>query len=201
MITRYTEHFKNQLRFINLSCQSFDNGFLEESIRLCVCIRVLFYNTRNSTSLINHLGKENINLISSCGDSRNEDLENATFLESLIMIEGGIGLRPLLNDGPPCCYKEISFSDWWNQIILITPDQDRFTRKSLILSLANKDGGAHVDENLDSDYERLKEGYWLFLNEIDGDVITKKFANPHYLHVRQIGWEILNSPEILSLIK
>ncbi|MCF8304095.1 MAG: hypothetical protein K9I94_12525 [Bacteroidales bacterium] len=202
MSKRFTEHLKNQLRFINLSCKSFDKGFLEESLRLSVCIRVIFHNTRNSTSILKHLDKENINVLSSCGENRNEDVQNATFLESLIMFEGGKGLRPMLNDGPAWCYEEIYFSEWWNQIVLITNEgQDKFSRKSLILNLANKDGGAHVDENLDLDYERLKDGYWIYPNEVDGEEIDTKFEDPHYLHVRQIAWEILNSKDLLSLIE
>ncbi|MHA1747720.1 MAG: hypothetical protein ACTSYF_03655 [Promethearchaeota archaeon] len=71
METNYVKHLRNQLSFIHSSCNSFDNGFFEESIRLSVCIRVLFHNTNKSTSLFKHLGKENIKILSSCGENRN----------------------------------------------------------------------------------------------------------------------------------
>ncbi|MHA1747721.1 MAG: hypothetical protein ACTSYF_03660 [Promethearchaeota archaeon] len=128
-------------------------------------------------------------------------MHDATFLESLLIIGGRNGVRPKLDEGPPWSYREIPFEDWWNQIILITSSLDRFTRKSLILNLANKDGGAHIDKNLDPDYERLKSGYWWQPQKVNNEYMSIKFENPHYLHVRQIAWEILNSPEIISILQ
>ena len=48
-------------------------------------------------------------------------------------------------------YENLLFDEWWGmQIIKI--NNEVFTRKDLILSVANKDGGAHIDRNLPLSY-------------------------------------------------
>lgn len=48
-------------------------------------------------------------------------------------------------------YTNLLFDEWWGmQIIKI--NNEVFTRKDLILSVANKDGGAHIDRNLPLSY-------------------------------------------------
>ncbi len=48
-------------------------------------------------------------------------------------------------------YENLLFDEWWEmQIIKI--NNENFSRKELILSDANKDGGAHIDRNLPLSY-------------------------------------------------
>jgi hypothetical protein len=65
------------------------------------------------------------------------------------------GAKPLLEGKPG--EQLVSLSDWWNQTMLVVADGSEtitFTRKSLLLTLANKEGGAHVDPALPEEYEK-----------------------------------------------
>lgn len=76
-----------------------------------------------------------------------------------------------------------------------------FSRKRIILSAANKDGGAHVDEELEEYYESLcsgEHGLGITGNNLtfDGEPpfpqgITLFAQNTHLALIRQFGHEFL----------
>ena len=49
-------HLQEQVRFLNASARSFDEGFEGEAKRLSLVIRVLLHDTKRSTSLLTSLG-------------------------------------------------------------------------------------------------------------------------------------------------
>ena len=60
--------------------------------------------------------------------------------------------------GPPNPHRPpswVSFTRWWEEIVIKTTERTTFSRKQLVLAMANKDGGAHVDPKLNSDYANL----------------------------------------------
>lgn len=77
----------------------------------------------------------------------------------------------------------------------------RLTRRDIIWAASNKDGGAHVDPKLTPEYEALaKEGAaGALVYQHDGDVIVHSFTNAHLVAIRQLGHELLHSPDLLSL--
>ncbi|SRR6266481_5848819 len=70
---------------------------------------------------------------------------------------------PWLDDGPPI-RSQMKAEEWYNQTVyVLSHGTDRtISRKDIILTSANKDGGAHVDEKLTPQYESLKQlgGTW-----------------------------------------
>jgi hypothetical protein len=71
---RYQQELKKQLGFLRRSCQLYDEGEVDEAIRIAVPIRTIIHDTRNSTSLLTHLNAKGIKLWSSIEDTP----ENAT---------------------------------------------------------------------------------------------------------------------------
>lgn len=69
----------------------------------------------------------------------------------------------------------------------------RVARRDIALAAANKDGGAHVDAELPPEYQRLIEGLWVMMGT------GKHVAGQHLLYLRQMGFEILNSPDLSAL--
>jgi hypothetical protein len=68
-----------------------------------------------------------------------------------------------------------------------------FTRKDLVLSIANQDGGAHVDPQLDEDYAGLTRKNSIgWVAEIDGKIIPNE-SNPALASIRQIAYKVLES--------
>jgi hypothetical protein len=49
-------HLKTHLGFLARSCIAYDQGHLEEALRMAVSLRVMFHDTQSSTSLLRHLG-------------------------------------------------------------------------------------------------------------------------------------------------
>ena len=190
--SRYKAQLKSQLGSIERSCVSFDAGFRDEAKRIATTIRVLVRDTSSSTSLLTHLGANSVKLLSTC----------MLIVEppEILVFDGltsrtSAGFIPKLGKGRH--EKEMTCGDWWAQLVLIIRNA-RFTRKRLVLEIANKDGGSHVDANLTPDYEQIVNNFW-FQGAV-GAVATP-FTETHLLSIRQLGYEVLNSPELLNLWK
>jgi len=196
MDRRFNRKLGEQLRFIVRSSDTFDRGVEEEAMRIAVSLRVIFHDTRQSVSILNHLGLKNGKMLSSArghGDWRDYlghklDLTSPT---PMTMI-------PLLKKK----FSEANLSDWWDTETVFVHEGQSFTRRKIILSVANKDGGAHVDAELEAYYEILCAGeYALGITgslEYKGDPpfpqgVTQYAKNAHLALLRQFGHETLAS--------
>ncbi len=69
---------------------------------------------------------------------------------------GTSSFQPLLGQLPPeRIHPAAAFVDWWNDPVLTDADGTTYGRRSLVRSVANKEGGAHVDEALPPAYAAL----------------------------------------------
>jgi len=80
-------------------------------------------------------------------------------------------------------------------------DRHPLTRRSIVLAAANKDGGAHVDSGLTAEYEALAQdgaigSFRQDAHETQSDV---PIVEAHLVALRQIGYELLHSPELSKL--
>jgi len=204
----FKEQLERQLSFIRNSCELFDRGQPEEAIRIAVSMRVLFHETRNQTPLLRHLNANNINLLSTCPDRsiRPEHAENGlkrleiSFdMAPITFARGRASVEPELDQAP---HKEfVSFSRWWNQTVFVVPPGNlEVSRKSLALAAADKDGGAHVDNELAPEYQNVIDAL-----RFDASVVTNRgkvevpLRNFHLVVLRQMGFEVLNSPDLTEL--
>ena len=205
----FKEHLRRQIAYIRNSCQLFDSGHVEEAIRIAVPLRVLFHDTGHSVSLLQHLNSKSIALVSTAAPFVEEPvIPNLHLVEMFININGMDNIRchcvPLLNKSPR--NEAISFKKWWQEDIVIEHKQPRkvLTRKNLVLAAANMDGGAHVDDKLEPMYDEVRRGSgveieFVFKPEFGRDPVSVPFENIHYASLRQIGYEVLNSPELTAL--
>lgn len=95
--------------------------------------------------------------------------------------------------------RHLPISEWWGQVVYIA-GAVRATRKSLVLAAANKDGGAHVDSALSKEYQVLMntgEMGWFHYQAEDGPF--RPIMDSHLMYLRQMGFELLNSPQLLDL--
>lgn len=203
---RFKDQLRRQIKFLRNSCQAFDKGDWEEAIRIATSIRVLVHDTQGSTSILKHLNAKNINLFSTrtdmpawSGGAKYTD----GFSMGVISIGQGRGAYgPDLSDFSPDSSLVLPVDKWWEQIVWILSSECKLTRKRLILSAANQDGGAHVDRQLHEDYEKLA-------NEQFGHITTKNgsqhyrqdVVNMHLVSIRTIANELLKSPELLNLLE
>jgi hypothetical protein len=82
-----------------------------------------------------------------------------------------------------------AFAQWWAATVFVDRAQRRMSRADVVLSVANKDGGAHVDASLPGDYASLSRGNSLGWTA-DGKPLP---GRPELIAIRQIAHEVLKT--------
>ena len=188
---RFRDRLWRQLGYLARSCDSVDQGSLDEAIRIAAVIRILIHQTGTSTSLLTYLNATDMHLLTTCS--------HMPALEDVLV---GFGLGAMDNakyfatlERAPC-RRMVPVGEWWNEVVYVLGMGIRLTRRDIVLDAANKDGGAHVDRNLTPEYEKLTSflqiGSWAGNGEREW-----RDANMHFAALRQMGYELLNSPELL----
>jgi len=190
-------HLKEQITFMKQSAISYDDGFEGEGKRLAVVIRVLVHDTPQSTSLSTLLGRKRRMLFydsASKYDPRNLATSNCLTVMKLSANEAEY-VAPLDDlSSARDKNKKRSFDNWWERLIIYKDNKNNeFTRRDLVLAVANKEGGAHVDPKLDHAYADLSRfnslGWKLFVHGEEKD-----FNNTPVLpSIRQIAHEVLKT--------
>jgi hypothetical protein len=188
---------ENQLRFLQTSAAAYDAGNETESVRMATAAYVLLHDGgRRNKSILTQLGKRGSLRFVASGHGINPD-NLFTQLPLLMVGVSSEGPKaqylPLLDQGP-VAPRALQFGRWWEDIVYQSQTGKTLTRKSLIMSLRDQDGGGHFDEELsDEAYisaaDRSTVG---LLISIDGRVQMPEIG-PHLATMRQIAWEIDHS--------
>ena len=169
--------FKDQLRrqmgFLENSCKMYDAGNVEEAVRLAVTLRVLFHDTKSSTSLLTSLQAKSLSLVSTRTDYYEDSTTPNLYLVQLIANlnvhldnkQSKMECRAFPQLDRALRKDPIPFKEWWKKECVIKHKEPKtaLTRRDLILGAANKDGGAHVDTALDPIYDYVRKGSGLEL--------------------------------------
>jgi len=148
---KFETQLKEQLTFLEDSARAFDAGKEPEFKRMATTLRVLFHDTPKSTSLLKHLNK--IDALSLNDTAVPIEPKNATADWGLIWIldePPAPRFVPIFDVNTPL--KMTHFQQWWNNPVIMDVQRRSISRKDLILTAANKDGGAHVDGHIDEKY-------------------------------------------------
>jgi len=200
------QHLKDTVQALELSSHAFDDGYEGEAKRCAAAIRVLVHDTSYSKSLLNQLGLKQASFYDTSVPYNPKTVITYSGLTAInITLEGSVHIAPLDGLPPGHTPKWVSFDEWWDGLIFVDKGGIRTSRKDLILAVANKDGGTHVDPVLDEKYanlSRFNSLAWRFSSP-KGDV---QLAGPEKAAIRQISHEILKSlnpkmPEIKPAIK
>lgn len=184
-------HLNEQIEFLESSASAFDNGFSGESKRLAVCVRVLVHDTQKSTSLLTLLNRKNIQFHDTSIPHEEANVGTHSGLVQLHISKRGSRPLPLLDDGP--FGRNLNFDPWWNGIVFVDQSRNEFSRKDIVLTLANKEGGAHVDEKLDQKYVDLRKNNSLGWYDVSTDGIETPSADQLPASMRQIAHEVLKT--------
>ncbi|RVU35486.1 hypothetical protein EOE67_14035 [Rheinheimera riviphila] len=90
--------------------------------------------------------------------------------------------------------RYLDFNAWWEEVVFLTPNAS-LTRQDLVLQMANKDGGAHVDAKVEEKYDRFRNS-WVAGSSLVGikSGTVRGYDNiPTYPAIRQIAFELLAS--------
>jgi hypothetical protein len=217
----FRAQYLDQVEFLRASAEAYDSGREAEAKRLALGIRIMVHDTRRSKSLLNHLGLK-----------RRMPFRDTALAETppgVITVDAGlcvfrfkldtpgvIEFHPPLDDlSDDRRHPSTCFDDWWLTAVLDDAAGNSFTRRDLVLSVADQDGGAHIDAQLNPAYAALTRGNSLGFGQGPGgepnsaslsisfagasrapsdDPDDRGLANSIALaSVRQIGHELLSS--------
>ena len=162
LITGYVKEGKNMvdfkkqmsthISFIDNSCKRYDQGIHEEALHIAVSLRVIFHDTNKSISILKHLGiKDSISLLSTMGGNEESVPQDGELVSSIPIMMTMDGVTPQLNASSK--KVTIPIEEWWNEIIFV--QNGNFSRRNVVLSASNQDGGAHVDANPNNKTKKL----------------------------------------------
>ena len=137
-----------------------EKGDLAEAVRVAIAIRILVHERGNSKPLLKYLHKNYLELpILDRVPKKQEALPPG--VQSVVVMEVPVGFQIksegtfLSADLPAEAYTPYPLGHWWHRAALILPGLGGFSRKEVVLGLADKEGGAHVDPNISQRYEEL----------------------------------------------
>lgn len=185
--------YEEQISFLASSCENYDRGNYAEAKRLATIIYTLVRDGgRNSKSLLGQLNKkDSLKYLSSSRKMNDNNLLTESPLVMLSFINGSATYTPIFDQGAAILpYVYLPFSKWWEEPILREKNRQNISRKNLIYSLRNQDGGSHVDSNLtDSAYISItKENgmSWTYVS----NGLEQNINGVHLVTMRQIAWEL-----------
>lgn len=184
---------QDQVSLLVHACNSFDSGLRPIGKHIALSLRVLLHHHGQSQALLQQLTIRSKRFMDSAGALNPRNLMtdcplcltrvSSSCAEYLALCEGGGG--PL----PP---RWIPFAEWWNNPVIKDNAGRHFNRRELVLNVADTDGGAHVDAELDEAYMSLSRENslgWTFTS----DGVSVPLGGPELPCVRQIGHEVLES--------
>ena len=154
--TNLNEQLQWQLDFLHTSLKRYEAGHEHEAIRVAVILRIMCHDHgKNSRSLLGQLSHKTIWTWLDTSRVGSHPPMQWGFLQ----IEHPIGYEPRfgapVNHFDPASEKWVDFDDWWTIPLIRDNDQNTFSRKDLVMFVADQDGGAHVDPTLEEKYNAL----------------------------------------------
>lgn len=204
LITKLEE----QIELLQLNAENFDKGYTVTTLSMAITIRVLLHDTNKSTSLIKNIcdadGKDkNAFEMITTKDQVDGTDKLVIFGDGLCGMSfgsHGISYFPKLGDSTQ---TKIPFNVWWEENVVKNvsggfENPEWMTRAELIKLHANKEGGAHIDENKNKKISEIgtKEaaGWVCFTADSDGVPKEGNYGlDQKKASIRQVCYEVLVS--------
>ncbi|MGB8220292.1 MAG: hypothetical protein WCE46_07930 [Methanoregula sp.] len=190
-------HLKEQIDFLQRSAKAYDEGYTSEAKRIAMVLRILLHDTSSSTSLMTLLNKKKIKFYNTASTYCAGNLATMRLINIGMGVKDGkpfASYHAPLDNRPPTVNvnRKSDFDQWWNETVIIDLCKNEFSRKNLVLNVCNKDGGAHIDPELNqayADLTRFNSLGWEFGNP------DRKFSltEPELANIRQICHEVLKT--------
>lgn len=183
-----------QLQLLRHSCQTFDTGLEAVAKHISLSLRVLLHHRGNSRALLDQLGLRTGRYLSSVSPLNPKNIMTECNLVVMQASASGTRYLPLIAMGTSSSpYRAIPFVDWWNDPVLKDNRGRTLCRRELVLNVADTDGGAHVDPELEEAYMAMSRENslgWFFSN---GSTFSAIEGRPELACMRQIAHELLST--------
>ncbi len=210
---------RQQVRILLASADRYDDGGADaddEAPTMAIRLRTLLHHTRASASAIvssGHLDRMRF------ADSVGAAPDDGRPYLGMLMHE----IAPRLTGGDPyvkfhaplgahlrrldpgrqarMIFEAPGFVTWWTDVVVRDADGRTLNRKDIVLNVANKDGGGHLDLHLPADYLAISRSPRPSESGLKSTPIPTTAAIPCRL-VRQVTWEfeatlVRSAPELL----
>jgi hypothetical protein len=195
---RFERKLLETLTFLDVSAKAYDAGIECEALRMAVCLRILFHDTKNSTSLATHLGATWKILTTDGGHNK-----PIGYVNILINLGSTQPVRAKPKLGNAFSNEPLGIHRWWKEQVVFDHEGKSYMRSHIALAAANQDGGAHVDKNVKSFYSALACSLPLAINTSNleypngrcpfDQTKVQQAENAHFALLRQFAHEILVS--------
>lgn len=185
---------REQLGFLQVSGAAFDAGFAAEAVRIATTVRVLIHHDwrprGQSRALLQQLGvREEWDYFNTAPPVYGYDPTIGSRLVTTRQRSVGVASEVRTFVAPLGAFQDRSlyplrFDDWWTEPVARAASGAVFSREDLVLQLANKEGGAHVDPDMRAD-----------IAAILSDTTSEMNRSALLASVRQIGWELQKTIE------
>lgn len=191
-----------QLEFLDDSAQRFDDGKEAEYARLAVIVRVLVHDTKSSKSLLAQLGVKHSLKYINTGPAT--DTRNLLSQQTLVLLIGGGEPNTKAFEAPldkerarqERISPRLGFGQWWKMGVILEPqkldpnaDRKGFSRADLILTVSNKEGGAHIDPDIPEEWYRLTRENSMGWERFWGPIVIPA-GSPVPASIRQVSYEL-----------
>ena len=185
------EQLRIQIGYLRKSAMAYDEGDVHEAPRLATTLRVLLHDTKRSHSLLDQLCLKDKHFL------------DASSPRPSHLISSYAGLVGIPRPGTARRYipnfdvyeaRPRPFDEWWHGVIIEDLQQRTITREQLVRTMADQDGGAHVDPELDDIYaEVARTNVMGHEHNVEGR--WQPFADIEKASVRQVAHEVLGTLE------
>lgn len=183
-----------QLQLLKHSCKAFDGGLEAIGKHISLSLRVLLHNRGRSRALLDQLGLRGGKYLSSSPPLNSNNLLTECNLVVMYASDTVASYLPLIaTGGGPFPSQAIPFVNWWNDPVFKDNRNRKFCRRELVLNVADTDGGAHVDPELEEAYIAISRENSLGWHFIDNNVTMAFKGRPELACMRQIAHEVLST--------
>lgn len=189
------EHYEDQLGFLQVSAEAFDKGAEAEAKRLASSLRILLARGgRNMHPLLGQLGMLDRPFISTVP----KHIPSRILTANLNLV--GVNMQGAqhkyfaqLDSGG--IFRELPFDEWWTEPVFAIPrGGSTLSRENLVRSVADQDGGAHVDPALEEPYASFSRQNSLgHTRKAGAEAEALPMLRPERAAIRQIAHEVLKS--------
>ncbi len=190
---------REQVDLLRLLGETFDGGQRVVGYPLATTIRVLVHDTGRSHALLALLGE--LSTMPFPDTSAPIDPSNLLAQGGLVLkkMTVGTGMEWVPRSevpvpAPGAEPRDVPFRSWWDTDVMKDSSGTLWSRSRVVLSVANKEGGAHVDPAQPVDVRAIEEENsmgWTYHDPIIGDQPMSR--GPLMPSIRQIAYELEQS--------
>lgn len=192
-IEEFQQALATQVSFLRSSNAAFDSGNHWEAVRLANAVFIIVHDGGQKSLLTRLRVRGKLRFPSSGREIIPGNTHADMPLIGMWITETGASYSPMLDSGHSSG-RLLQFHQWWNKDVIYRDPQNRtMTRQSLVFALRNKEGGGHVDGEIDDPtyvgVSRENTANW-FCMRSDQQGPSNLSPGAHFASMRQIAWEL-----------